>query len=142
MIRRPPRSTQPTTLFPYTTLFRSWPYAYAWRTLKNAGARIAFASDWPVSPIDPILGIQAAVSRKRWAETDPDQSFSLLESIEAYTAEGAYSEFTEDRKGRLIPGFYADLTILSADIETMDIGELDHVHPTTVICGGRVSFSS
>ncbi len=62
-----------------------WPLSYAWRTLKEAGAHVVFASDWPVSPIDPILGIQAAVVRKPWAETDPDQSFSLREALAAYT---------------------------------------------------------
>ena len=50
-----------------------WPLSYAWRTLKNAGARVVFASDWPVSPIDPIAGIQAAMLRKPWAEGMPDQ---------------------------------------------------------------------
>ncbi|MDO6965343.1 amidohydrolase [Rhizobium alvei] len=119
-----------------------WPYAYAWRTLKNAGTRIPFASDWPVSPIDPILGIQAAVTRKKWAETDPDQSYTLHEAIEAYTAEGAYSEFAEDRKGRLKPGFFADVTMLSADIEATDPGEIDRIRPDLVICGGFVTFSS
>ena len=52
-----------------------WPLSYAWRTLKNAGARIVFASDWPVSPIDPIAGMQAAMLRKPWADGMPDQSF-------------------------------------------------------------------
>ena len=52
-----------------------WPLSYAWRTLKNAGAHVVFASDWPVSPIDPILGIQAAVMRKPWAEGDPGPEF-------------------------------------------------------------------
>ena len=51
-----------------------WPLSYAWRTLKNAGARIVFASDWPVSPIDPIAGMQAAMLRKPWADGMPDHS--------------------------------------------------------------------
>ncbi len=76
-----------------------WPLSYAWRTLKTAGARICFASDWPVSPIDPMLGIETAVTRTTWAADNPDQSFSLEEAIEAYTAEGAYAGFTEATRG-------------------------------------------
>ncbi len=51
-----------------------WPLSYAWRTMKSAGAHVVFASDWPVSPIDPMAGIQAAVTRKRWAETTPTRA--------------------------------------------------------------------
>ncbi|RWA73067.1 amidohydrolase [Mesorhizobium sp.] len=119
-----------------------WPLSYAWRTLKNAGARIVFASDWPVSPIDPILGIQAAVLRKPWAKTDPDQSFSLYESIAGYTVEGAYAEFMEHRKGRLKTGYLADIVVLSADIETTAPEALHTVRPVTTICGGKVTYQA
>jgi predicted amidohydrolase YtcJ len=119
-----------------------WPLAYAWRTLKNAGARVVFASDWPVSPIDPIAGIQAAVTRKRWADTDPDQRFSLHEALAGYTVEGAYAEFREDRKGRLRPGYLADLVILSGDLEKTDPEELHTVRPITTICGGKVTYQA
>ncbi|TIT87576.1 MAG: amidohydrolase, partial [Mesorhizobium sp.] len=112
------------------------------RTLKNAGARIVFASDWPVSPIDPILGIQAAVLRKPWAKTDPDQSFSLHEAIAGYTVEGAYAEFMEHRKGRLKTGYLADIVVLSADIETTAPEALHTVRPVTTICGGKVTYQA
>ncbi|TJW11646.1 MAG: amidohydrolase [Mesorhizobium sp.] len=117
-----------------------WPLSYAWRTLKNGGARIVFASDWPVSPIDPILGIQAAVLRKPWADGDPDQSFSLQESLAAYTVEGAYAEFMEHSKGRLISGYMADLVVLSADIERTAPEALHTVRPVTTICGGKITY--
>jgi len=119
-----------------------WPLSYAWRTLKNAGARICFASDWPVSPIDPIRGMQAAIVRRRWQESDPDQSFSLTEALAAYTVEGAYAEFREDCKGRIKPGYLADITVLSADIEDVAPEALHEVRPVLTICGGRVSFSA
>ncbi|MBZ9999810.1 MULTISPECIES: amidohydrolase [unclassified Mesorhizobium] len=119
-----------------------WPLSYAWRTLKNAGAHVVFASDWPVSPIDPILGIQAAVMRKPWASTDPDQSFSLRESLAAYTVEGAYAEFAEHRKGTLKPGYMADLVVLSADIEKTMPADLHKVRPVTTICGGKVTYQA
>ncbi|WP_419694608.1 amidohydrolase [Mesorhizobium muleiense] len=119
-----------------------WPLSYAWRTLKQAGAHVVFASDWPVSPIDPILGIQAAVLRKPWAESDPDQSFSLHESLGGYTVEGAYAEFMEHRKGRLKPGFMADLVVLSADIEATAPEALHTVRPVTTICGGKITYQA
>ncbi|ANT53341.1 amidohydrolase [Mesorhizobium amorphae] len=119
-----------------------WPLSYAWRALKNAGARVVFASDWPVSPVDPILGIQAAVMRKPWAEGLPDQSFSLHESIAGYTVEGAYAEFMERRKGRLKPGYMADLVVLSADIEATAPEALHTVRPVTTICGGKITYQA
>ena len=112
------------------------------RTLKNAGARVVFASDWPVSPVDPILGIQAAVMRKPWAEDLPDQSFSLQESIAGYTVEGAYAEFMEHRKGRLKTGFMADLVVLSGDIEATAPEALHMVRPATTICGGKITYQA
>jgi predicted amidohydrolase YtcJ len=119
-----------------------WPYSYAWRTLKDAGARIPFASDWPVSPIDPLQGIQAAVTRKKWAESDPDQRFTLEEAIAAYTIEGAYAEFAEDRKGMIRKGYFADLTLLDRSIEDVAVDAIESIRPATVICGGRVTFSA
>ncbi len=116
-----------------------WPLSYAWRTLKEAGAHVVFASDWPVSPIDPILGIQAAVVRKPWAETDPDQSFSLREALAAYTVEGAYAGFMEHRKGMLKPGYLADLVVLSNDIGATAPEALHRVLAATTICGGKVT---
>ena len=119
-----------------------WPLSYAWRTLKDAGAHVVFASDWPVSPIDPILGIQAAVLRKPWAAGDPDQSFSLQESLAGYTVEGAYAEFAEHRKGMLRLGFLADVVVLSADIEAIAPEALHRVRPVTTICGGKVTYQA
>jgi predicted amidohydrolase YtcJ len=119
-----------------------WPYAYAWRTLKEAGAHIPFASDWPVSPIDPMAGIQAAMTRKKWVETDPDQRFTLMEAIAAYTIEGAYAEFAEDRKGMIRKGYFADITLLGGSVEDTPVEELHKIRPARVICGGRTTFSS
>ena len=119
---------------------KRWPLSYAWRTLKDAGAHVVFASDWPVSPIDPIAGIQAAMLRKAWADDLPDQRFSLHEAIAAYTVEGAYAGFMEHRKGRLKSGFLADLVILSGDIEATEPEEIHTIRPATTVCGGRVTY--
>jgi len=119
-----------------------WPYAYPTRTLIEAGAHVVFASDWPVAPIDPIEGMQAAMLRKPWAEDMPDQSVSLRQALAGYTVEGAYAEFKEDRKGQLKPGYFGDLVVLSADIEATDPAVLHQVRPVTTICGGRVSYQA
>ena len=114
----------------------------AWRTIKDAGARICFASDWPVSPISPIRGIQAAMIREPWQKGDPDQSFTLIEALEGYTTEGAYAEFREDRKGRIKPGYLADIAVLSADIENVAPEKLHEVEPVKTICGGVITYSA
>ncbi len=119
-----------------------WPLSYAWRTLKDAGAHVVFASDWPVAAIDPILSIQAALLRKPWAESDPDQSFSLQEALAAYTVEGAYAEFAEHRKGVLKPGYMADLVVLSDDVEKTASANLHKIRPVTTICGGKVTYQA
>ncbi|MEO3997244.1 amidohydrolase [Mesorhizobium sp. CAU 1732] len=119
-----------------------WRLAYAWRTIKETGAHVVFASDWPVSPVDPIAGIQAAVVRKPWADDLPDQSFSLHEAIAGYTVEGAYAEFAEDRKGALKPGYLADLVVLSGDVEAAALQKLHEVRPLWTICGGRITYQA
>ncbi|MCO5081977.1 MAG: amidohydrolase [Rhizobiaceae bacterium] len=119
-----------------------WPLSYAWRTMKDAGAHVVFASDWPVAPIDPILGIQAAMRRRPWAQGNPDQSFGLMEALAGYTAEGAYAEFAEDRKGRLKPGYLADLVVLSGDLEATPADALAAIRPVTTIAGGRITYEA
>lgn len=117
-----------------------WPYAWASRTLREAGAHIPFASDWPVSPISPILGIQAALRRKPFAPGYPSQNCTLMEAIAAYTVEGAYAQFMEHRKGRLKCGYLADIVVLSRDIEEIQADVLHEVVPVMTICGGRTSY--
>lgn len=118
-----------------------WHLSYAWRTLKDAGAHIPFASDWPVSPISPVLGIEAAVNRKPWGPEDVDQSFSLDEAIAAYTAEGAYAEFAEDRKGQIKPGYHADLVFLSGDIDAVAPEAIHTLSVKGTLIGGKTGFS-
>ncbi len=119
-----------------------WRLSYAWRTIKETGAHVVFASDWPVSPIDPIAGIQAAIVRKRWADDLPDHAFSLHEAIAGYTVEGAYAEFMEHRKGRLKAGYLADIVVLSGDVEAVAPEALHEIRPVTTICGGRITYQA
>ncbi|TKT69311.1 amidohydrolase [Aquamicrobium sp. LC103] len=118
-----------------------WHLSYAWRTIRNTGAHVVFASDWPVSPVDPIAGIQAAMLRKPWAEGLPDHSFSLHEAIAGYTVEGAYTQFMEHRKGKLKTGYLADIVVLSGDMEATAAEDLHDIRPVFTICGGRVTYA-
>jgi predicted amidohydrolase YtcJ len=63
-----------------------------------------------------------------------------MEAIAAYTIEGAYAEFAEDRKGMIRKGYFADLTLLDASVEDMPAEQLHSVRPARVICGGRTTF--
>ena len=119
-----------------------WPYAYAWQTVREAGAPMIFATDWPVSPIDPMANLKAALTRKRWADSDPDQRQSLSDSLASYTRDGAWIEFMENRKGMLRPGMLADVVVLSADIEIADPEAIDQVRPAVTIADGRVVYEA
>ncbi len=118
-----------------------WHLAYAWRTLADTGARLVLGSDWPVSPIDPIAGIHAAVTRARWADDLPDQSLTVEEAVAGYTIAGAYAQFMEDRKGALKPGYLADIVILDRDITSIDPDEIATASVMQTICGGRTTFA-
>src|SRR3990170_1494492 len=69
------------------------PQAYAWQTLRETGATIAFSSDWPVSPLDPFLGIQSAMTAVPLSPQSKPQAQSLMDALDSFTAAGAYTEF-------------------------------------------------
>jgi predicted amidohydrolase YtcJ len=117
-----------------------WPYSYAWRTLKTAGARLVLASDWPVSALNPLISIQSAVTRGVWKKGLPEQRLTLHEAIAGYTRDGAYAEFREDRKGMLKAGMLADTVVLGADIESHDPEAIKEIPVRTTICDGKVTF--
>ena len=121
---------------------KRWPYSYAWQTLREAGARLAFGSDWPVSDINPLRGIHAAVTRKAWRKGVPEQRQSLADTLSGYTADGAWTEFMEHRKGRLEPGMLADVVVLSDDIESVAPEAIDKLQPVVTICDGRVTYEA
>jgi predicted amidohydrolase YtcJ len=119
---------------------------YAFRSLLNSGATLAFGTDWTVAPLDPLLSIYAAVTRRTldgkhpngWI---PDQKISVEEAVRAYTVGSAYAEFQESEKGTIEPGKLADMVILSRDIFTMDPVEIGKAKIVLTIMDGRVVFS-
>jgi predicted amidohydrolase YtcJ len=120
--------------------------SYACRSLLDAGARVAFGSDWSVAPLSPILGIDGAVNRRTLDGKNPngwfpEQKISVVQAIEGYTITSAYAAFQEKERGSLEVGKLADLVVLSRDI--LAEKERDHIAETKVVLtmvGGKVVY--
>jgi predicted amidohydrolase YtcJ len=143
-------SVQPThapgVLFPYEPSFsriggRKLPFAYAWQTIREAGANMMFNSDWPVGPLNPMLTFMAALIRKPHRKGDPEQRQTFEQILEGYTSGAAYAEFMEHRKGRLKEGMLADIAVFSADIEQTPPDRLPEVRVSQTICDGKITHS-
>jgi predicted amidohydrolase YtcJ len=118
---------------------------YPFRTLLDTGARLAFGSDWTVAPLDPILGIYAAVTRRTLDGKNPngwvpEQKVSVGEALRAYTAGNAYATFDEGRRGTLAPGADADVVVLDRDLFIIPPDSLDRARVRYTIVGGRVVY--
>lgn len=120
--------------------------SYAYRSLLDNQATLSFGSDWPVAPLNPLVGIDAAVNRRPLDGKYPQgwfpaQRISVEEALHAYTAEAAYAMFSDKKRGTLKPGMQADLVVLNRDI--LDAREKDKIAETRVVMtmvGGRVVF--
>jgi len=118
---------------------------YAFRSLLDAGAKVAFGSDWTVAPIDPLLGIYAAVTRRTIDGANPDgwvpeQKIGVAEAVAGYTVDAAYACFMEDMLGELKPGNYADLVVLSDDMFTIDPIQIENVKVDLTMVEGAVVY--
>jgi len=119
---------------------------YAFRSLLDSGAVLAFGSDWPVAPMVPIIGIYGAVTRRTldgkhpggWV---PEQKISVAEAVRAYTSGSAYASFEEGLKGTIEPGKLADLVVLSRDIFTIDPAGIEDTRVDYTVFDGRVIYS-
>lgn len=119
-----------------------WPQAFPVRALLNDGVPLAFSSDWPVSDIDPMRGIKAAVVRERWSEDCPDNRLSLTEALYGYTAGGAYAGFDEHRLGRIAAGMQADIVVMDRDLEALAPEEIDTARAALTLCGGETTWEA
>jgi predicted amidohydrolase YtcJ len=116
---------------------------YAFRSLREAGAILAFGSDWTVAPLSPILGIYAAVTRrtldgKKPGGWIPEEKVSVEEAVRAYTANGAYAEFAEAAKGTIQAGKLADMVVLDRDIFTIPPEEIAGVKVAMTVFDGKI----
>jgi predicted amidohydrolase YtcJ len=118
---------------------------YAFRSLLDAGATLAFGTDWTVAPLNPMFSVYAAVTRRTldgknsngWV---PEQKISVEEAVRAYTVGSAYAEFQDTVKGSITVGKLADLVILSQDVFKIDPKEIENVKVVITIVDGRVVY--
>lgn len=118
---------------------------YAFRSLLDAGAVLAFGSDWHVAPMEPIIGIYGAATRrtldgKRPNGWIPEQKITVAEAIRAYTWGSAYASFEDKIKGTIETGKLADLAVLSSDILTINPVEIQKVKVVMTIFDGKVIY--
>ncbi len=118
---------------------------YAFRSLLDAGAVLAFGTDWNVAPLDPLQGISAAVTRCTLDGKHPDgwvpeQKITVEEAVRAYTVGSACAEFAEREKGRLVPDMLADFVLLSQDIFAIAPAEIGKTRVALTVVDGRVVY--
>jgi hypothetical protein len=118
---------------------------YAFRSLLDSGATLAFGTDWTVAPLDPMLSVYAAVTRRTLDGKNPNgwvpaQKISVEEAVRAYTVGSAFAEFQGNEKGTIAPGKLADFVILSRDIFRVDPKEIEKVKVVMTIMDGRVVY--
>ncbi len=113
----------------------------------NAGAMLAFGTDYQVEPLNPMEGLYASVTRKdRLGEEGngwfPDQKLTMEEAIKYYTMGSAYAQFMDNRKGILKPGYLADIVITDKDLMTIPETEIMKTKVDYTIVGGKIVYSS
>jgi len=119
--------------------------SYAWRSFLDHGVTLAFGTDWDVAPLNPMLGLYAAVTRATLDGKNPngwipEQKITLAEAVEAYTLGSAVAEFQEKEKGSITRGKLADMVILSDNIFDIKPEAIRNVKVETTIVGGRIVY--
>ncbi len=119
--------------------------SYAFGTMRKLGIHMSFGTDSPIEDMNPIDNIYCAVTRRTLDGAPeggwhPEECLTVEEAVDAYTLEGAYASFEENVKGRLLPGYYADLVVLSEDIFTMPVEELRRTKVDATMTAGRFVY--
>jgi predicted amidohydrolase YtcJ len=117
--------------------------AYAWRTMQQNGVHLAFGTDHPVEPLNPLRGIYACVTRELpqgSASWQLQESLPMKDCLRAYTAGSAYAEFEENRKGTIAPGMFADLVVYEANLNQIPARDLLTTKVKMTIAGGRIVY--
>lgn len=113
-------------------------WVYPFKTLINSGILVTGGSDCPVEPINPLLGVHAAVTRDKF----PSERISVEDALRLYTVKAAYASFEENVKGSIETGKLADLVVLSDDPLITPSGEIKDIRVEKTIIGGRVVYAS
>ena len=120
---------------------------YACRSMLNHGVKLAFGTDWTVAPLNPFLGLYAAVTRatldgKNPGGWIPNEKITLPQAIEAYTMGSAYAEFSEKQKSSLIVGKFADVVVLDQDLFAIPAEEIKDVNVLHTIVAGKIVYTA
>jgi predicted amidohydrolase YtcJ len=120
---------------------------YAFRTFLDHHVRVAFGTDWPVAPLDPMQTIYAAVTRATLDGKNPngwfpEQKLTVTETVEAYTMGSAYAEFQENEKGSITPGKLADMVLVSDDIFSIDPARIRDTKVLKTFVGGKLVYDA
>ena len=117
-------------------------YAYGMATFGKHGIPAAASSDAPVVPTSATIGLQTMMTRRdaRGREVWPEERVSLDDALAAYTVNGAYASFEEDRKGRLRPGMLGDVTVFETNLREVEPTAIGEVQVDLTILGGQVAF--
>ena len=120
---------------------------YVFRSLLDHHAHLGFGSDWTVAPIDPLLGIYAAVTRRTLDNKNPggwvpEEKITVDEALHAYTTGNAYGVFAESTRGMLKPGYRADLVLLDQDLFTIAPEAIETAKVRTTVTGGKVVYQA
>lgn len=118
-----------------------WKDAYLWKTLADHGAPLAYASDWPVTDVNVMRGIQAALTRVPYAGCQ-DERVGLMETLHAYTAGGAWAAHLDDITGTLKPGLAADLVLIDGDLESLPPLGIGATGIALTVSGGRITYEA
>jgi predicted amidohydrolase YtcJ len=118
---------------------------YAFKSLLDAGATLAFGSDWFVAPATPLEGIYAAVTRRTLDDRHPDgwvpeQKITVEQALRAYTSGGAYAAFRETELGMLASGMLADLVLIDRDLTRVPPATIRDARIMLTMVGGRVVY--
>jgi hypothetical protein len=122
-------------------------YTYPFKSFLMNDVHLCFGSDWAVAPLQPIMGIYAAVTRRTRDDKNPngwvpEQKISVEEAIKAYTINNAYAAFEENEKGSIEAGKLADLIVLSDDILTIDPIKIKDVKVVMTIFDGKIIYEA
>lgn len=119
--------------------------SYAFNTLDKLGVHVSYGTDAPIEDCNPFPNIYCAVTRKDlngFPEGGfyPEECVDVMQAIDNYTIGSAYAEFQEEVKGRILPGYYADLIILDRDIFTIPVDEIKDVKVNLTMVDGKIVY--
>lgn len=118
-----------------------WKDAYLWKSLQDQGAAICYASDWPISDVSALRGIEAGLTRRPFDASCVDERLGLEATLRAYSAGGAWAAHMEGLTGQLMPGLAADLVLLDGDIGAATPQQLGKMGIALTVAGGKITHS-